>query len=63
MEKGSGWGKEYPDTLRNGEWEYQAFNTAKAVNGSANLKSCFECHKPKDADDFLFSLGMMKSHK
>lgn len=63
MEKGAGWGKEYPDNLRNGEWEYQAFTGAKAVNASANLKSCFECHKPKDADDFLFSLGMMKSHK
>ena len=63
MEKRTGWGKEYPDNLRNGEWEYQAFTAARAVNEKANLKACFECHKPKDADDFLFSLGMMKSHK
>ena len=25
MEKRTGWGSEYPDTKRNGEWEYQAF--------------------------------------
>ena len=63
MEKRAGWGKEYPDTLRNGEWEYQAFTAAKAVNEKANVKACFECHKPKDADDFLFTMGLMKSHK
>lgn len=63
MEKRAGWGKEYPDALRNGEWEYQAFSAARAVNDKANIKSCFECHKPKDKDDYLFTLGMMKSHK
>lgn len=63
MEKRAGWGKEYPDNLRNGEWEYQAYTTARAVNDKANLKACFECHKPKDGDDYLFTLGMMKSHK
>ena len=25
MEKRKGWGTEYPDNIRNGEWEYQAF--------------------------------------
>ncbi len=63
MEKRTGWGKEYPDNLRNGEWEYQAYTPARAVNDKANLKACFECHKPKDGDDYLFTLGMMKSHK
>lgn len=63
MEKRAGWGKEYPDTLRNGEWEYQAFTPARAVNDKANIKGCFECHKPKEADDFLFTMKQMKAHK
>lgn len=63
MEKRTGWGKEYPEKLRNGEWEYQAFTAAKAVNTTAKLGACFECHKPKDADDYLFTLGMMKGAK
>ncbi len=63
MEKRVGWGTEYPDALRNGEWEYQAFTPAKAVNDKANIKACFECHKPKDGDDFLFTLNQMKAHK
>ena len=31
MEKRKGWGTEYPDNIRNGEWEYQAFTPAKAA--------------------------------
>jgi len=63
MEKRAHWGKEYPENIRNGEWEYQAFTPAKSVNAGAKLQACFECHKPKESDDYLFSLGMMKSHK
>jgi cytochrome P460 len=63
MEKRTGWGTEYPDDVRNGEWEYQAFTPAKAVNDKANLKACFTCHKPLDKQDFVFSLDKMKAVK
>jgi hypothetical protein len=46
MEKRTGWGAEYPDTIRNGEWEYQAFRADKSVNTTAKLEACFNCHKP-----------------
>ena len=59
MEKRNGWGTEYPETLRNGEWEYQAFTPAKAVNANAKLNTCFECHLPKKSDDFVFLYGKM----
>lgn len=63
MEKRSGWGAEYPADTRNGEWEYQAFTPAKAVNDKANLKACFTCHKPLDKQDFVFSFDKMKTAK
>jgi hypothetical protein len=59
MEKRTGWGAEYPDTLRNGEWEYQAFTPAKAVNTGAKLNTCFECHLPHKSDDYVFLYGKM----
>jgi hypothetical protein len=34
MEKRAGWGAEYPDDLRNGEWEYSAFS----VDGSSTTR-------------------------
>ena len=63
MEKRDGWGAEYPDDIRNGEWEYQAFKADKTVNDKANLKNCFVCHKPYDKQDFVFSFDKMKTAK
>jgi hypothetical protein len=61
MEKRTGWGTEYPDNIRNGEWEYQAFKPDKTVNAAANLTNCFNCHKPLDKQDFVFSYDRMKA--
>jgi hypothetical protein len=63
MEKRTGWGTEYGDDIRNGEWEYQAFKADKTVNDQANLKNCFTCHKPHDKQDFVFSFDKMKTAK
>ena len=60
MEKRAGWGSEYPADIRNGEWEYQVFNAEKKVNDKANLKSCFQCHKPHEGQDFVISLAGFK---
>jgi hypothetical protein len=53
MQKGKGWGAEYPDTLRNGEWEYRAFNADYTPNEQARLTACFECHKSQESHDFV----------
>jgi hypothetical protein len=63
MEKRAGWGSEYPEEIRNGEWEYQAFKADKSVNDKANLKNCFTCHKPLDKQVFVFSFQAMKNAK
>ena len=59
MEKRTGWGGEYPADLRNGEWEYQSFTVDKKANPKANLKACFECHKPHEKMDFVMSLARL----
>ena len=60
MEKRAGWGAEYPETQRNGEWEYQAFRADKSANPNANLTACFNCHKPQAQQDFVFSYDKLK---
>ena len=61
MEKRKGWGAEYPENIRNSEWEYQAFRADKSVNTTAKLEACFTCHKPLgDKVDFVFSYDRMK---
>jgi hypothetical protein len=61
MEKRTGWGTEYPDNIRNGEWEYQAFRPDKTPNTAANLTNCFTCHKPLDKQDYVFLYDKMKA--
>jgi Cytochrome P460 len=61
MEKRAGWGAEYPDNVRNGEWEYQAFKADGTPNTAANLTACFNCHKPLDKQDFVFSYDKIKA--
>ena len=63
MEKRTGWGAEYPETKRNGEWEYRAFRADKTPNTQANLDNCFACHKPLDKQDFVFSFDKLKLAK
>ncbi len=59
MEKRTGWGVEYPDGLRNGEWEYALFRPDGTRNEKANLKACFECHKPNSGQDFVFTFPQL----
>jgi hypothetical protein len=61
MEKRTGWGTEYPDNVRNGEWEYQAFKADKTPNTAANLTACFNCHKPYDKQDFVITYDKLKT--
>jgi len=61
MEKHAGWGDAYPEVLRNGDWEYQAFRPDKSVNPNANLTSCFNCHKPQAGQDFVFTHDNLKA--
>jgi hypothetical protein len=61
MEKRSGWGAEYPETKRNGEWEYQLFQADRTPNTKVNLDICFNCHKPQASNDFVFTYDKMKA--
>jgi hypothetical protein len=44
-----------PEEIRNGDWLYQAFTADGKPNEKANLAACFQCHKPLDKQDFVFS--------
>jgi Cytochrome P460 len=55
QQKRRGWGTEYADNIRNGEWEYAVFQTNGSLNTGANLQSCMQCHKPRVADDFTMA--------
>jgi Cytochrome P460 len=62
MEKRAGWGTEYPEELRNGEWEYARFGSEGKPSANVNYTACFQCHKPKAELDFVFSYAQLLKH-
>lgn len=60
MEKREGWGKDVPEEIRNGDWQYQAFLPDRTPNSKAVLANCFKCHKPLDKQDFVFSWSHLR---
>jgi len=60
MEKRPGWGAEYPDELRNGEWEFAAFTPDGRRNAQVPAQTCMACHKPHAHLDYIktyFAMG------
>lgn len=60
MEKRTGWGADYLPELRNGEWEFEAFNADRTVNTNDDVRRCFACHKAQAQRDYVFTLERMK---
>ena len=56
MARDAGWGKEIPDMLRNDEWNYAVFTTAKQHRPGVNQAECLACHKPLDKSSYTFTL-------
>jgi hypothetical protein len=53
QEKRTGWGAEYPANLRNGEWEYAAFDP-NGTRRTAPTTGCFQCHLSRREQDYSF---------
>ncbi|MDB5809388.1 MAG: hypothetical protein JWN94_1510 [Betaproteobacteria bacterium] len=63
MARDAGWGKEFPDMLRNSDWNYAVFTTDKQHRPGANQAECLACHKPLDKVSYLFTLKQLAEAK
>lgn len=54
MQKGKGWGAQFPDELRNGDWDFSAFKP-DGSSAKKDLNKCRGCHAPLTDTDHLFS--------
>jgi hypothetical protein len=59
-EKRAGWGAEYPDEKRNGEWEYRVFRADKTANPETNYDTCFGSHKSQASQEYMFTFDNLK---
>jgi cytochrome c553 len=56
MARDAGWGKEFPDVLRNEDWNYAIFTKDKQHRAGVNQAECLACHKPLDKVSYTFTL-------
>ncbi len=63
MASGAAWGKDVPDMLRNGDWNYAVFTTEKQHRPGVNQAECFACHKPLDSTSYVFTLKQLADEK
>lgn len=56
MEREAGWGKDIPEMLRNGDWNYAVFTAAKELRPGVNQAECLACHKPLEKASYAFTL-------
>jgi len=61
MEKGEGWGEEYPEEIRNDGWEYAGFDPKTKALIERDYTGCFECHKPQADAAYMFTFDALKA--
>lgn len=61
MAREAGWGDAVPEMLRNENWNYAAFTTAKAQRAGVNQAECLACHKPLDKTSFTFTIEQLSA--
>ena len=63
MASGAGWGKDFPEMLRNGNWNYAVFTLDKQHRPGVNQAECLACHKPLDNVSYTFTLKQLAAAK
>jgi cytochrome c553 len=60
MESHSDWGKDVPQLLRNGNWDYALFAADGTRHDELNQAPCLACHKPKESDSYVFTMKQLR---
>jgi cytochrome c553 len=63
MGTGAGWGRDFPEALRNGNWNYAIFTLDKQHRPGINQAECLGCHKPLDGTSYTFTLKQLAEKK
>ena len=63
MERETGWGNDIPELLRNENWNYAVFTTAKQHQQGINQAECLACHKPLSNESYTFTLKQLSTAK
>jgi len=61
MEKGQGWGADYDDERRTGDWQFQRYFPDRTIQTSENTGRCQSCHQGRADSEYMFTLDAMQA--
>jgi hypothetical protein len=55
MEKGAGWGNDFEERRRTGDWQFQWFKPDRTINLQENTARCMACHASQKDSQYLYT--------
>ena len=62
MEKGAGWGADYPPERQTGDWQFQFFNADRTIKADEDSARCQSCHRRQAEDQYQFMFDDLLAH-
>jgi hypothetical protein len=63
MEKGAGWGADFEERRRTGDWQFQWFWPDKSINTKENTARCQSCHQSQQGSQYLYTYQQLRDFK
>ncbi len=61
MQKGAGWGEDYDEAARTGDWQFQWYWPDGSINMEENTERCRACHQSREGREFMFTYNDARS--
>lgn len=55
MQNGEGWGDEYAEATRTGDWQFQWYWPDGSINADENTERCRACHQSREDRGYMFT--------
>lgn len=62
MEKGEGWGEDYDEARRTGDWQFQFYWGDRSINMDENTARCQSCHTSRADREFLYTFNDIRRY-
>ncbi len=62
MEKGEGWGEEYPTYRRTKDWQFQWYWPDGSINMNEDTQRCQSCHQSREDENYMFTYGDLRRY-
>jgi len=63
MQKNAGWGADFDERRRTGDWQFQWFWPDRRVNLAENTSRCMSCHSGQKDREYLFTGGRLSEFR